>query len=1394
MDKKPPAQTGDNITKVSDSNYGSLIAESSSSCLSLLSESDLMDEPSTSGCSSEMASMAQSREKKRQKVKEFLKELKSMVPQTQGTKLGTLSTLDYVVSSMRKITEEQKQEKAHVFQPPSSLPTLQPSDSVDFRNVNDGIILNTKSELTVAVSLKNHVVLHTSAALMDLLGYPHVWWKGRLLKDFLHKKDAMTVSSYINSEFSDTESTADSSSPAKGPAKRKNEGQKQFFYTRLRRFRSLSSGFSIQNAASYTFFKVMVTSKPPDNALETSSDEKTNKRCMVLYFAPMTSPYKDGNSQLIQSNVLSVCDIHCSAHTPILMPTPERPNLFEELPDDRKMVDNMTSEVAQKLIVRITEVLKKPVNLSHVELLPPASTDPSINAPGTQNATAGSSARDDLGGPKTTNREKAKNESSTSPTSPSDISSSIMDEKSISSLYNQLNYSLNIKKFLLSHPKCFPVSDEDSSTDVVINKDDSEEEINEEEEMAVEFPVVRPPSCGSSTQVHVSEQGFREEIPSPPSFSEDPHLTREAVDNQLALTEESLRKHTKAQERLYLQKASKEQPHLFHMCPRRKAMRVRQKRTRPCTHEETDIFKFARNSLGQRGSNLNSGSGGGLFMSNVPMTTVDIKPTNSPHVTNPLHQQSPSMVGMMPGHYQSGMGMVPQLTMLPLDPATGMHLQPTIPQFLPPPSSSMQWPYYPQSGYSLLPQVMAGFYQPLLQPVSMTPVSQPPSYNTNSPCTTSPGFTISPERAQQTTPVSVSPFISSFPSQRQAATGVPHESERLGASWFTLQSHGPSLWGTKDYFRKTCSQKPSISKDQPKNGTDSENPTSSMEETSSSTQYLLEAISANYSSPNEETEEKIAQYQRQLNKRSRQRTVVPPWLQGLNWTAEVRFMYKMPITKKKNLLKKDREALKKLVQSDQSRQQLEELLEDIEMPDHAAAMDEEADYIFFPEEKEEPEDGERTPRVNLSPTVSWEIGAAEKDVVTADCCEKPMAMDVTDTVHKENKPIEEANDHDEGEKRMEESGIVLETVTEPLEKPRSPASQGSIRDKDGRSTSPVLPTIDSKGDAASMENNTKSPKHGSWSDEGSDNGSSNTAQKAAEIEDAQSSSSKVSSDLTPSEERSTEDAGSSLKESDMSTPKGSFASSNDKMSTDSGGESVPTPKVDFFDKLFVPLKVRMCQGGLVCSKNSLMSLPFWQLEAHMSKHVAMQYTMSPMELSTVLANDRRRLSDMTQPHIVNCQLLELLQETEAHRSGGSSGGDCAPHKGKPRGEIQLEEASTQFVKPPGRKQPKGVSTSAETQPPSKSKAGEDQSAVSSSLSQDTSSSERTKPKRGQTHPTVEKQLLEKLQSMTQGKQSELWPGDVIMSKVCLPVDLVGSHSMPETIAKSQDAEILDSVD
>ena len=53
--------------------------------------------------------------------------------------------------------------------------------------------------------------------------------------------------------------------------------------------------------------------------------------------------------------------------------------------------------------------------------------------------------------------------------------------------------------------------------------------------------------------MHVSEQGFHEEVPSPPSFGGEEKLSDDSVDNQLSLTVDSLRRHTKAQELLYLQ-------------------------------------------------------------------------------------------------------------------------------------------------------------------------------------------------------------------------------------------------------------------------------------------------------------------------------------------------------------------------------------------------------------------------------------------------------------------------------------------------------------------------------------------------------------------------------------------------------------------------------------------------------------------------------------------------------------------------------------------------------------------------------------------------------------------------------------------------------------------------
>ena len=89
----------------------------------------------------------------------------------------------------------------------------------------------------------------------------------------------------------------------------------------------------------------------------------------------------------------------------------------------------------------------------------------------------------------------------------------------------------------------------------------------------------------------------------------------------------------------------------------------------------------------------------------------------------------------------------------------------------------------------------------------------------------------------------------------------------------------------------------------------------------------------------QETDEKMHQRPRpQADKLPRRRQALPPWLQTVNWTPELRLMYRMPMVKAKNVLKKDRESLKKLVQLEHTKAHLETLLEEVESPDYVSAM------------------------------------------------------------------------------------------------------------------------------------------------------------------------------------------------------------------------------------------------------------------------------------------------------------------------------------------------------------------------------------------------------------------------------------------------------------------------
>nr|AAK97374.1 circadian clock protein period [Bulla gouldiana] len=687
-----------------DSSYGSMITGNSSSSslsVSLFSESDLAEAPSTSGCSSEMASAMQSKEKKKERAKEFMKKLKSVLPMKERTgKMDTLSTLEQLVNSMKQLNEEKKVE--HEFKTP-------PPHSGSFHS-SDGEKLS-QSEMYITMTLKNHVVQTASPPLMEHLGYPVDWWRGRLLKDFINKKDMNTLNSCI-AHYS-TDEAADNFESSNGTRVTK-EGSK-YFYARIRRFRKLGSGFSLQNVVSFCPFMMMISSKTVELS-ESEEDSGRVRRSLVLYCKPLNSAYGNGgilpdkrnfslrhslfcNYTYAHPNAVrllgflpqdfsgmsifdlyhpddfqQLLDIHIrimlsmgqpfksgsirlktrngcyvevetewssfmnpwsmrlefiiGQHTVIKGPT--NPDLFEDLPSRPDKFE--LSPELRKIQEKIVEVLKKPIQSVFAEPAPPVMAAQTEQVPPpqaqivTQTAPTVQSpaAREPAEPPAKPPSEKSKVDATTT-----EGKSAVIDDKGISSIYNQLNYSHNIKRFLMSHPKSFSnVSDEDS----VVTRDDSEDEaINDEEEMPLEIPVVKPPSCGSSTQVHVSEQGHGEEMLSPPTFGDEAMPPQQPADNIHSLTEETLKKHTKIQERLYLQRISEEQPLLLNM-RRIKSSRNTSHQKRPRPREAGDENKTAKHPCTNSGVFRSSSN---IFMQSFPtVATTQVTPATS--VSNPL--------------------------------------------------------------------------------------------------------------------------------------------------------------------------------------------------------------------------------------------------------------------------------------------------------------------------------------------------------------------------------------------------------------------------------------------------------------------------------------------------------------------------------------------------------------------------------------------------------------------------------------------------------------------------------------------------------------------------------------------------------------------------------------
>ena len=179
--------------------------------------------------------------------------------------------------------------------------------------------------------------------------------------------------------------------------------------------------------------------------------------------------------------------------------------------------------------------------------------------------------------------------------------------------------------------------------------------------------------------------------------------------------------------------------------------------------------------------------------------------------------------------------------------------------------------------------------------------------------------------------------------------------------------------------------------------------------------------------------------------------------------------------------------------------------------------------------------------------------------------------------------------------------------------------------------------------------------------------------------DIESHCSKSSSDLTPSDERSSGEAGSSLKESDATSSKGSVDESKD--SSESDVDVSNSTKKDNYHMFFVIPPILFVDHA---------KTPFWCRNCEMSRVVEMDYTVKPKDSDKHLEKDMRSMKNVVQPDLVKTQMGYMLEELnlyhkDKNESGprdkieGAEGSGCVRKKPTSQSKPRLEHFMTDDV-------------------------------------------------------------------------------------------------------------------
>ena len=199
--------------------------------------------------------------------------------------------LKTLVANLTEVCQGSSQEKTNRSLSQRQLEAGSISDSNKILELEVGKNIPYDS-FCVAVSMNTGMVIHTTASLTLVLGYPKDMWIGRNITDFVHPLDQGFFISRVTQNIN---LAIEKHMNLSGGNKSKN------FYCRIRQYSSLRSGFAVkERKKEYKPFKVCVCFSAGD-PMEPQGETGFN---VFITAVPITSRFKTSDEETIPSNPL----------------------------------------------------------------------------------------------------------------------------------------------------------------------------------------------------------------------------------------------------------------------------------------------------------------------------------------------------------------------------------------------------------------------------------------------------------------------------------------------------------------------------------------------------------------------------------------------------------------------------------------------------------------------------------------------------------------------------------------------------------------------------------------------------------------------------------------------------------------------------------------------------------------------------------------------------------------------------------------------------------------------------------------------------------------------------------------------------------------------------------